>query len=617
MIIPTRFRTAFVFLFDLGAIFIAWLGAFLLRFNFERPVGWEFTITLGLPWLLLVQVVACRWVGLYRGMWTFASMPDLQRVLKVVVISAVALLLFVVMQPGRAVPRSILLLYPLVLLLIMGGGRLAWRMWKERKIYGGARGEGLPVVVVGAGTAGAMLVRELRRSTEWQVVALVDDDSTKWGLELSGCRVVGGADKLVEVLSSNGARHVILAIPSAPASALRRITDIASKAGALMFTVPGLSELMSGRVAINTMRPVRIEDLLGRETVQIDSQHILQMLADKQVLVTGAGGSIGSELCRQLARFPIRRLILLESSEYALYCIEQWFAEHKPGVSVVALAGDVRDVERLDEVFGQWRPDLVFHAAAYKHVPLMEVGNAWQAVRNNALGTLNVALCAERFEAERFVLISTDKAVNPTNVMGATKRMAEMLCEVLQNRSSRTRFQTVRFGNVLGSTGSVIPKFQTQIARGGPVTVTHPDITRYFMSIPEAAQLVLQAAAMGRGGEIFVLDMGDPVKIADMARNMIRLSGFSEEEIRIEFTGLRPGEKLYEELLADSEQTLPTRHAKLRVARSRSVPEDFYIENEAWLRQKGPVSDDDVRRQLQAWMPEYVPYSEGAAAQSS
>ncbi len=608
MIIPTRFRTAFVFLFDLGAIVIAWLGAFLIRFNFDWPVGWEREIWTALLVLLPVQLLACRWAGLYRGMWIFASLPDLKRVLTVVIISAIALLVFAFLARDQAaLPRSILLLYPLLLLLVMGGGRAAWRMWKEYRLYGRVSRHGTPVVVVGAGTAGAMLVRELSRSNEWHVVALVDDNPAKWGLELSGCRVVGGTDKLVEILENYNATHVILAIPSAKASSLRRVMEIATGAGASLFTVPGLSELMSGRVAINMMRPVKIEDLLGREAVLIDNLNIQAMVADRNVLVTGAGGSIGSELCRQLARFAPSHLILFEASEFALYTIEQWFAEHQPNTRIVPLAGDVKDALRVEEVFQTWRPDIVFHAAAYKHVPLMEIGNAWQAVRNNVLGTLNVAECARRFEAQRFVLISTDKAVNPTNVMGATKRMAEMVCEVLHCQGGGTRFQMVRFGNVLGSTGSVIPKFQSQISKGGPITVTHPDITRYFMSIPEAAQLVLQAAAMGQGGEVFVLDMGEPVRIADLARNMIRLSGFTEDEIHIEFSGLRPGEKLYEELLADSEQTLQTPHEKLRIARSRPVPEEFYEDSLKWLTQRGPVSDDEVRAQLKRWMPEYIP----------
>jgi len=610
MTISTNFRSSLVFLFDLVAVLVAWVGAFLIRFNFDWPAGYGRTISLGLIPLLLAQLAACRWAGLYRGMWVFASLPDLKRVLKAVTLSAIVLMLFTVFSRGHlVVPRSIVLLYPLLLLLIMGGGRAAWRMWKEYRLYGNRQHQGRPVVVVGAGTAGAMLVRELGRSADWEVVALVDDDRGKWGLELSGRRVEGGTDMLPEILQRWNAKHVILAMPSAKAESLQRVTKIASKAGANLFTVPGLGELMSGRVAINMMRPVKIEDLLGRKSVHIDNDNVQAMLHGKRILVTGAGGSIGSELCRQLSRFEPSCIILFEASEFALYMIEQWFAEHRPEVKVIPLAGDVKDERRMAQVFEIWAPNVVFHAAAYKHVPLMEIGNAWQAVRNNVLGTLTVALCAQRYGADRFVLISTDKAVNPTNVMGATKRMAEMLCEVLHCQGQGIKFQMVRFGNVLGSTGSVIPKFRAQIANGGPVTVTHPEITRYFMSIPEAAQLVLQAAAMGSGGEVFVLDMGEPVKIVDMARNMIRLSGFTEDEIHIQFTGLRPGEKLYEELLADSEETLETPHEKLRIARSRPVPEGFYERVSAWLGSDQPVSDDDVRAELKRWIPEYQPRS--------
>ncbi len=435
-----------------------------------------------------------------------------------------------------------IVLYPLLLLIVMGGGRAAWRMWKEHRTFGDLRAAGKPVVVVGAGSGGAMLVRELERSPDWRVVALVDDDPAKWGLELNGHPVAGAIEVLPDVLLSYKAHHVILAMPSAATETRKRAADLAVRAGAHVFTVPGVDDLMSGKVAINAMRPVNIEDLLGREPVKIDSAHVHDMITGKTVLITGAGGSIGSELCRQLARFAPARLVLFEASEFALYTIEQWFRVHMPETAIVPLAGDVKDTARLEEVFAEWRPQLVFHAAAYKHVPLMEVGNAWQAVRNNVLGTLMVAAHAQRVGAERFVLISTDKAVNPTNVMGATKRLAEMACAGAEPAPPEgTQLEMVRFGNVLGSTGSVIPKFAEQIARGGPVTVTHPEINRYFMSIPEAAQLVLQAASMGHGGEVFVLDMGAPVKIVNLARNMIRLSGYTEDEIRIEFSGLRPG----------------------------------------------------------------------------
>lgn len=600
-------RSFLVFAFDLAAVVAAWIGAFVLRFNLEWPRAFHAEIFEGALILMVVQLVACRWAGLYRGMWSFASLPDLRRLIRAVGVSVIAVLILATFGGAwLLVPRSIVLLYPLLLIMCMGGGRIAWRLWKESRLAPVSDATRKPVVIVGAGTAGAMLLRELARSPDWKVVALVDDDRHKRGLELSGCRVEGATTDLSAVLQRHAARHVILAMPSASAEALQTVTRLATQAGAALFTIPGLAELMSGRVAINMMRPVKIEDLLGRESVRIDNDNVRAMLTGKRILVTGAGGSIGSELCRQLARFEPACIVLLESSEFALYMIEQWFGEHRPEVPIVRLAGDVKDESRMAQVFAEYRPQVVFHAAAYKHVPLMEVGNAWQAVRNNVAGTLVVARAARDAGSERFVLISTDKAVNPTNVMGATKRVAEMVCEVLQNGPGTTRFHIVRFGNVLGSTGSVIPKFQAQIAHGGPVTVTHPEINRYFMSIPEAAQLVLQAAAMGQGGEIFVLDMGAPVKIVDLARNMIRLSGFTEDEIHIEFTGLRPGEKLYEELLADAEETLSTPHEKLRIARSRAVPEAFYEGVLAWLA-RGPQEDADVRAGLKEWVPEYEP----------
>ncbi len=579
-----------------------------MRFNLDLPSNFVPVLGWGLVFLLPAHALACRLAGLYRGIWMFASLPDIKRVLRAVAFSTIGPLAFYALYryASEMVPRSLLILYPILLTGYMGGGRIAYRMWKEHHLYGGLIAQGKPVVIVGAGRGGAMLVRELERSADWRVVALVDDDSSKWGRELSGNRVIGGIDRLPEVLADEKASHVILAMPSAAAEVCRRATDLAVKAGAHVFTVPALEDMMSGRVAISSIRPVEIEDLLGREPVSIDTRNVADMVAGKTVLVTGAGGSIGSELCRQLARFGTKRLVLFEHSEFALYSLQQWFSVHLPEVALVALAGDVKDATRLTEVFATYRPQLVFHAAAYKHVPLMEAGNAWEAVRNNVLGTLQVAECAVRYGTERFVLVSTDKAVNPTNVMGATKRLAEMVCEVLHREGGDTRFETVRFGNVLGSSGSVIPKFQDQIARGGPVTVTHPEITRYFMSTPEAAQLVLQAALMGSGGEIFVLEMGDPVKIVDLARKMISLSGSSESEIRIEFIGLRPGEKLYEELLADAEHTLPTPHPKLRIARARAVEDEFLKELRPWLAEPR-LGDEAVRDALIRWVPEYHP----------
>lgn len=611
--VHTFTHSVFVFLFDLLAALVAWFGGLmLLGENGLTEVFAYRPVIYGIG-LLVVHAVACRVAGLYRGIWIFASLPDLKRVLKAVISSTAVLACILVLDRDAAdrVQNSMLILFPLLLAGLMGGARAAWRMWKEYRLYGGLIGQGKPVVIVGAGSGGAMLVRELERSPDWKVVALVDDDRSKWGREVFGHPVVGGLDTLPQALQGFKAQHAILAMPSAGASALRDAADLAVNAGAQVFKIPGLDDVMGGKVAINTMRPIDIGDLLGREPVHIDTNDVGAMVAGRCILITGAGGSIGSELCRQLAHFPLGRLVLFDASEFALYTIQQWFADNRPDIDVLALIGDAKDEARLEQIFSEGKPDLVFHAAAYKHVPLMEVDNAWQAARNNALGTLCVAEQALRHGCERFVLVSTDKAVSPTNVMGASKRLAEMICEALDVRSvetdGRTRFETVRFGNVLGSTGSVIPRFTEQIARGGPVTVTHPEIRRYFMSISEAAQLVLQAAAMGRGGEIFVLDMGEPVKIVDLAKNMIRLSGYTEKQIGITFSGLRPGEKLYEELLADAEKTRPTPHAKLRIASSRSVAPEFIPEVRAWLAQSACIDDEEVRRALARWVHEYAP----------
>ena len=370
-------------------------------------------------------------------------------------------------------------------------------------------------------------------------------------------------------------------------------------------TVPSFDDLLSGKVTVSQIRHVELDDLLGRDPVVLDSAGLQELFAGKTILVTGAGGSIGSELCRQIARFKPQRLILFDLNEYALYRIEQEFQRDFPDTAIVCAIGDIKNRARVDQVLAHYRPSVVFHAAAYKHVPLMEEQNAWEAVLNNALGTYVLAQAAVEHRIEKFVLVSTDKAVNPTNVMGASKRLAEMLCQALQ-QSSHTRFVMVRFGNVLGSTGSVIPKFREQIEKGGPVTVTHPEIMRYFMSIPEAAQLVLQSAVMGKGGEIFVMDMGEPVKIPDLAKDLIHLSGFSEEEIKIVYMGLRPGEKLYEELLADEENTLPTPHPKLRIAKARPVEVQWLNLVLTWFAQPQALNGDQVKQDLSKWVPEYA-----------
>ena len=610
IVLPSNWRSLAVFGFDLLAVLLAWGGAFLFRFNGSVPSDYAPLLWWGILLLLPVQAMIFRVSGLYRGIWVFASLPDLLRILRATALGAIAVAVgAVLLMPTPALPRLVWLTYPLLLLLLMGGGRAAYRVFKEHREFGALRGVGKPVIVLGAGREAANLVEELGRSPEWNVVGMLDNDSSKRHREIFGVRVLGNFSdigKWAEVLK---VRHAIIAMPDASQSLHRTVANFCIQAGVKAFTLPAIGQLLANHDAVSQLRQLRVEDLLGRDPVAIDSPQVRELLAGRVAMVTGAGGSIGAELCRQIARFGPARIVAFEQSEFALYTLQEEFALMLPEVDLVPVAGDIKDRRRVVEVLERHAPAVVFHAAAYKHVPLMEEHNAWQAVRNNAYGTLVVARAASDTGVEKFVLVSTDKAVNPTNVMGATKRLAEIICQELQHRSTCTRFEMVRFGNVLGSAGSVIPKFQAQIERGGPVTVTHPEITRYFMATHEAAQLVLQAAAMGEGGEIFVIDIGGPVKVVDLARDMIRLSGYTETEIPIVFTGLRPGEKLYEEVLAHAEQTRPTHHNKLRVARS-VMPENFAADQLFhWLAQVDVRADDEVRRDLRRWVPEYVPYN--------
>jgi FlaA1/EpsC-like NDP-sugar epimerase len=573
-----------------------------------------------LPWVAAINALLFWRFGLYRGLWRYASLPDLRRILFAAGVAALAApTLMLLLAPVPAVPRSVYLMAPVLLIGAMTGSRLLYRAWKEGRLLGAMqRPEATPVLVLGAGASASALLRDLANSRAWRVVALLDDDVRKQGGAIQDVKVVGPIANVAEIARSVGVTQAIIAMPGASHSARKRALDLCQAASLHVMTVPAYADIVSGKISVSQLREVELDDLLGRDPVQLDDSGLEGFIRGKVVLVTGAGGSIGSELCRQIARFAPARLVLVEMSEYALYLIEQEFRDRWPEVAIEALIADAKDARRIGAIFASHSPQIVFHAAAYKHVPLMEQANALQAVANNAVSTIVTARAAQACGALSYVLISTDKAVNPTNVMGASKRLAEMLCQSLQPQGS-TRFIMVRFGNVLGSTGSVIPRFREQIARGGPVTVTHPDIQRYFMSIPEASQLVLQAALMGKGGEIFVLDMGEPVKIAELARQMIRLSGFSEQEIRIVYSGLRPGEKLFEEVLMDDETTLATPHPKLRVARARA-PENAALvaEVEGWLvaarANAAAVQPEHVRERLKGWIPEYAPAPEGADA---
>lgn len=642
-------RAVIAFVHDLAAAVIAWWLAYSFRFNFEIPPLYLGSLKEILPWAVTLHAAAFLWFGLYRGLWHYASLPDLRRILFAVLASAAAVpLALFMLQIHSGVPRTVLLLGPILLLFIMGGSRLAYRLWKEHRLYGQKKPERNLVLVLGAGDAAVGLVKELARSVQWQVVGLLDDDPAKTGLMLHGFKVLGKINELPVIAKETGVAHAIIAMTSSatdrrkayrsqldrrrPDRLLRdrrRALQMCAAAGVKALTIPSYDDLISGKITVSQIRTVEPEDLLGRDPVVLDNEGLHDLLTGKTVLVTGAGGSIGSELCRQIVKFGPGRLVLFELNEFALYSVEQEFQIKFPDIPMSFTIGDVKDHARLTQVFSKYQPAVVFHAAAYKHVPLMEHENAWQAVLNNVLGTYALAHTAIAHGVEKFVLISTDKAVNPTNVMGASKRLAEMVCQSLQQaipcretddvddlddlddlscRTQRPGFVMVRFGNVLGSAGSVIPKFREQIEKGGPITVTHSEITRYFMSIPEAAQLVLQAGLMGGkngAGEIFVLDMGEPVKIADLARDLIRLSGLSEDDIQIVYNGLRPGEKLYEELLADDESTLPTPHPKLRIAQARPIDRKWLAELLAWLSEHPVLGDEEVKQDLARWVPEY------------
>ncbi len=603
-------RAALAFLHDLIAAALAWVLAYLLRFNLEPPPNFLSEMWRTLVWVVPLQGLVFWRFGLYRGIWRYASINDLKRILLAVLLAAAAIpLLFWMSRVNAIVPRSVLLIYPLLLLLMMGGNRLIYRLWKEQSLYSKMGLQGEPVLVLGVDEAAVNLSKEMARSHTWRVVGFLGGDEEKRGRTLNGITILGGLEELPRWAERMEIKQAIIAMPNSTHQQRKRAIELCNEAEIKALTVPSFDDLLSGRVAISQLRAVELDDLLGRDPVKLDDAGLHELLTNNTVMVTGAGGSIGSELCRQIARFNPQILVLFESSEFALYNMEQELTRTLPQLKIVCLAGDVRDEARIEQVFGEFKPTVVFHAAAYKHVPLMELHNSWQAVRNNVFGTWCVASAAQRHGAAKFVLISTDKAVNPTNVMGTTKRLAEMVCQGLQ-QAHGTKFVMVRFGNVLGSTGSVIPKFREQIAKGGPITVTHPEITRYFMSIPEAAQLVLQAGWMGEGGKIFVLDMGEPVKIVDLARDMIRLSGLSEGDIKIEFSGLRPGEKLYEELLADSEHTMTTPHPKLRIAQARNVDAAWLDELLAWVGALSAVwGDDAVKLRLQQLVPEYSPAS--------
>jgi FlaA1/EpsC-like NDP-sugar epimerase len=605
-----RQRQPVVLLVDALLVFLAWHATYLFRLGFERWLHERPSYDLGVILGVITVYTVVSWaLGVPRAAWRYTSFSDISRLGWVCLGAGLASAVVVLMAQLVQVPRAVLALHPIMALVTLSLARMMVRMLSEtsraRRSAGPAGRQ--RAVVLGAGAAAKLLIAGIQHRG-WEVVGLLDDDRRKQGSTVSGVTVWGGLDLLQQPDLFDGVSQLIVAMPSASVEQRRRILELAAGTGLPVATVPSADELRQGRSRVDRLRDIGPEDVLGRPPVRLDEQAVSHLVSGQTVFVTGAGGSIGSELCRQIARFGPTRLVLFELSEFALYQIEQELGELFPHLPLVRLVGDVKDAGALNRAMAAHRPNLVFHAAAYKHVPLMEDDNAWLALRNNTWGTYLAAQAAAAHGVERFVLISTDKAVNPTNVMGATKRAAEMVLSHWAARAPGTRFTAVRFGNVLGSSGSVIPKFKEQIAKGGPVTVTHPDITRYFMTIPEAAQLVLQAAALAETGQVFVMDMGESVKIVDLARKLIHLSGHTEAEIPIVFCGLRPGEKLYEELLADADTTLPTPHPRLRLAQLRSeLPEDWLERLQGLVQDEAAAVPAELRARLHGLVPEYQP----------
>lgn len=587
-----RSRTA-AFAHDLLAIPLAWFAAYWLRFNLGSiPPEFLGAALDALPWVVLIQGTVYWFFGLYRGVWRFASLPDLVRINSAAFVgTALVVLALFIVNRSLLIPRSVPVLFFVLQVILLAGPRLVYRWHKDHRLN---LRVGQRVLIVGAGRAGEMLARDMLRDPQraYYPAGFVDDKPRRQGGEVHGVPIWGSTEDIPELVVDQSIDLVLLAVPSADGREMQRLVGLCERAGRPFRTVPELGSLMAGQVTVSQLRPVSIEDLLGRDPVTLDWDGIRRGLSGRDVLVTGAGGSIGSELVRQIAGAGPRRLILADNGEFNLYRIELDLREQHPGLHFSRHLLDVTDAPAVTSLFRDERPGVVFHAAAYKHVPLLE-DQVRAAVRNNVRGTQIVAEAAAAWSCERFVLISTDKAVHPANVMGATKRVAEAICQSL-DRVAETRYIVVRFGNVLGSAGSVVPLFRRQIERGGPVTVTHPDIERFFMTIPEACQLIMQAAVIGEGGEIFVLDMGEPVKIRYLAEQMIRLSGQDPgRDIAIEYIGLRPGEKLYEELFYDSEDLIATGHPKIRVARgSDPLGERATLERLAGLTRACDAQDD-------------------------
>jgi FlaA1/EpsC-like NDP-sugar epimerase len=611
---------------DLFLLTLSWFAAYWVRFDLDIPEKFVDEMLAILPVAILIKLLCLYFFDVYRGMWRFTGVSDLFSIIKAASLSTLLIIVWALLiYRYKNVPRSVAFIDWCFNILLISGVRLGIRLFFQKYVPTNPILSLSPVsgssslitrrpkklLILGAGSCGEKILREIHDNPQlnFDVVGFLDDAPGKIGKKIHGVTVRGITADLGFIVEKTGAEELLIAIPSASSVEMRRIVSLCKQCGLRFKTVPGYGELIGGRVSLKAVREVAYRDLIGRETVKLDEALIASYLRGREVLVTGAGGSIGSELCRQICRFEPKTIILFERAESPLYEIDLELRKSCGGISIIPVLGDIRDKNHLRKVFDTLKPRAVFHAAAYKHVPMMET-QPWKALENNIMGTLNLVDVADEFGTDRFVLVSTDKAVRSANVMGASKRVAEMIA---LNRNgcntSRSKFMAVRFGNVVGSVGSVVPLFKKQVEEGGPVTVTHPDVTRYFMTIREAAQLILQTGAMGQGGEIFILDMGTPVKIVDMARDLIRLSGFEPDvDIDIEFIGLRPGEKLYEELITADENAQPTAHPKILILKGSTCDLDLLNEK---IHELGSLihSQDSVkiRSKLMEIVPDYSP----------
>lgn len=594
--------------FDVLAIPVAWYLAYWLRYNMHPFPKSVFSVdSLNAIAILIVMQVGCYYYfKVYRGLWRFSSLGDVTRIIQAVVAAVVlSIPLFYLFSILHYIPRSVLPLYAINLVAILSGARVLMRQYWQKRSHHEEEFAVRRVLIVGAGQAGESLIRDLKRSRLYQPVGLVDDNVSKRGLEVHGVRVVASTRELPEAVEHTKADLIFIAIPTARSAVMRRIVSHCERSGVSFRTLPSIQAIASGQVEVNALRAVNIEDLLGRDQVELNWDKISASITQRKVLVTGGGGSIGSELCRQILQLNPAKLLILDNSEFNLYSIELELKERFPHIPIELALVSVTDVVAVESTVSQFKPDIVFHAASYKHVPMLE-DQIRIAVQNNVIGTQVVAQASVQAEVKKFILISTDKAVNPSNIMGTTKRVAEIYCQNLNERTN-TQFITVRFGNVLGSVGSVVPLFKNQLQKGGPLTVTHPDIQRYFMTISEACQLILQAMVNGWGGEIFVLDMGEPVKITYLAEQMIRLAGKEpNKDIHIKYTGLRPGEKLFEELFHSSELLEQTAHEKLFQAKFRKINWNELTESMQMLKGACDANqNDELFVLLKSLVPEF------------